>query len=141
MHKVGFTGTQKGLARSQRNSLRDVFKLFSIEGGAELHLGDCVGADAEAYALALDFGFRTIGHPPVESRKRAFCEFDEVRPRADYLVRNQHIVDETTVLIACPSTVAEARRSGTWATVRMARRFARRIIIIPPDGRVVEDRR
>lgn len=141
MHKVGFTGTQKGLTRSQLNSLRDVFKLLSIEGGAELHLGDCVGADAEAYDLSLDFGFRTIGHPPVESRKRAFCEFDAVRPRADYLVRNQHIVDETTVLIACPSTNTEAQRSGTWATVRKARKLARRIVMIWPDGRVEEDHR
>lgn len=140
MPKIGFTGSQNGLTRSQRNSLYDVFKLLSIRGGVELHHGDCVGADAAAHNIAEILQFRIVGHPPTNSSKRAFCEFDEVHPRADYLVRNQHIVGATSILVACPSG-PEVLRSGTWATVRVARKLGRRIIIIPPDGNTVEDKK
>ena len=135
---VGFTGTQKGLMRSQRNTLVDLFKVLKLEGAVELHHGDCEGADDQAHDLAVDLGFRMIGHPPLDSSKRVFRDFDDTHARYDYLVRNQHIVNETSILIACPQGPEELR-SGTWATVRKARRLARRIIVIKPDGLMKED--
>jgi hypothetical protein len=50
--------------------------------------------------------------------------------------RNHDIVDETELLIACPGELAEAVRSGTWATVRYARKLGRPIVIFWPDGSV-----
>ena len=51
-----------------------------------------------------------------------------------YLDRNHDIVDAADVLIAAPSGTTEKRRSGTWATVRYARKLGRTICVVLPDG-------
>jgi len=56
-----------------------------------------------------------------------------------YLERNHNIVDESELLIACPKSKEEELRSGTWATVRYARKKGVRIILIYPDGSVSEE--
>jgi outer membrane protein insertion porin family len=55
------------------------------------------------------------------------------------LDRNRAIVDSCDVLIACPKG-PEEQRSGTWATVRYARKQKKRIVIIWPDGEVTEEK-
>jgi len=50
------------------------------------------------------------------------------------LTRNHDIVDCTELLIACPKSMKEELRSGTWATVRYARKLERPVIIIYPNG-------
>ena len=45
-----------------------------------------------------------------------------------------------TVLIAAPAEQeGERLRSGTWATVRYARRLGRRVVLVCPDGSLRED--
>ena len=46
--------------------------------------------------------------------------------------------DETDMLVACPKGPEEVR-SGTWSTVRFARKRGKRIVIIMPDGTVTEE--
>jgi hypothetical protein len=53
-------------------------------------------------------------------------------------VRNHRIVDMTRVLVACPDG-EERQHSGTWATVRYARKRGKWIIIVYPDGTVREE--
>lgn len=53
-------------------------------------------------------------------------------PRAPYLERNKHIVDNCEIMIACPKEVEHTVRSGTWSTIRYAWRVKRKITIIPP---------
>lgn len=129
---VGFTGTQFGLTVPQSLVLADLLTVWE-----ELHHGDCLGADAEAAELAKAGGLWVVAHPPTNPAKRAFAHYDEQRGALPYLVRNQAIVDETRMLIACPTGVTEARRSGTWATVRYARSRGRTVIVIWPEGRPV----
>ena len=43
------------------------------------------------------------------------------------------------MLIACPASADEELRSGTWATIRYARRKLKRIYLILPDGTVQEE--
>lgn len=105
-------------------------------GACELHHGDCIEADAEAHEIARALGWHIVGHPPTNPHKRAFCQFDEARPPAPYLVRNRHIVNETTALLATPRSFAEVIRSGTWATIRYARKLGRPVIVIYPNGSV-----
>lgn len=51
------------------------------------------------------------------------------------------IVDATAVLVACPKEEeGEELRSGTWATVRYARRRHRPVYVVRPSGRVEEER-
>lgn len=132
---IGFTGTQGGVTERQEGALFKVLSSLRSKGAEWLHNGDCVGADAVAFELWNALGGLSMGHIPLVDAKRAFCkhdaEFEEPKP---YLDRNHDIVDNSTVLIACPGNMAEQVRSGTWATVRYAKKNSKKIIIIYPDG-------
>lgn len=125
--KVGFTGTQQGMTWYQLVALRGHLHLL---GATELHHGDCVGADAEADEVAREMGLRTVSHPPADPKKRAFCASNEMREPELYLERNHDIVDETDVLIAAPRTDEEQLRSGTWSTVRYARKRGKDVVVL-----------
>lgn len=102
-----------------------------------LHLGDCIGADTQAYTEAIRLGVKTIGHPPTNPQKRSFLTYDEERPAKPYLARNLDIATEgEDGVIATPQEFVEVLRSGTWATVRYARKLGRKVYIIRPDGSV-----
>lgn len=128
---VGFTGTQHGMTPPQFETLQRIFNKVRL---TELHHGDCVGADAEAHVMAKTKGKKVIGHPPIKSDKRAWCECDELREPAAYLKRNRAIVDATQVLVGCPSTMKEILRSGTWSTIRYALKRSKPVYVILPDG-------
>lgn len=131
--KVGFTGTRNGMTTFQRASFLQVtYPLDPLE----FHHGDCVGADEEAHSM-LCYAVKVVGHPPLDSRLRAWCDCDELRTPKDYIARDHDIVDETDLLIAAPKTAGEVRRSGTWATVRYARSQAKPVTVVNPDGTTV----
>jgi hypothetical protein len=129
--KVGFTGTQRGMTPQQIQALTEVLSVY-LPG--VFHHGDCIGADAEAYAIARSQKFRIVCHPPIVSTKRAWCVSDEDRDPKPYLVRNHDIVDETDILLAAPGEGMEKLRSGTWATIRYTYKVCRPVRIIFPDG-------
>jgi hypothetical protein len=114
-----------------------LWQLLVARAPGELHEGDCIGSDAQAATAARATGFRIIGHPPTNESKRAFFAADEWRPAADYLVRNHNIVDASEQLIATPGEFTEVLRSGTWSTVRYARKQRKPVWMILPDGRVI----
>lgn len=136
MNIYGFTGTSAGMKSRQANAVRDL--LYNCD---ELHLGDCVGADAEAHAIAGETGIRRVGHPPINGAKRAYLKYEEIHSPKDYLIRNMHIAREgIDGLIATPEDWVEVIRGkdgGTWSTVRRARKLGRKIWIIRPDGSVI----
>lgn len=132
--KVGFTGTQRGMTAAQRTIFTGSLLLAKIGIDPEFHHGDCIGADAEAHSIAMKLGFIIHLHPPLDPKKRAFCPAPhEMEPRP-YLDRNHDIVDATRLLIATPGEAVEQLRSGTWATIRYARKQRRTVIIIGPCG-------
>jgi hypothetical protein len=137
--KVGVTATQYGLTSRQLSAARfllDGIATALIEAGsrAELHHGDCVGGDAQLDDIARDCCWKIVIHPPVDDSKRAFCEQpgDTVRDPKPYLERNHDIVDEVELMLAGPKTLTEQARSGTWATVRYARRIGRPVVFLDP---------
>lgn len=133
---VGFTGTRSGLTGQQWNALRDIL-LQECGPSGEVHHGDCVGADDSAHHIALSLRFRIVMHPPTDRSRRAFCHAaDHILPALPYLERNHAIVDATDLLVACPEGKEEKQRSGTWATVRYARKTGKPIILVFPDGTV-----
>ncbi len=134
MTDVGFTGTQHGLTDYQQRWLRNHFKDNKDIGW--LHHGDCIGADAEAHVLAMMAGILIHKHPPLDDTKQAHMTsayMVEEEPE-EYLRRNVNIVRATEYLIAMPAHHSEVRRSGTWATIRSARRQEKMIYIIDPSG-------
>lgn len=124
----GFTGTQQNMTLAQYGVVRDV-----LTNGA-LHHGDCIGSDALAHQIGRLNGLWIVGHPPDNDTKRAFCDFDEVRNPLPYIKRDHEIVDESELLIATPGQFIEQLRSGTWATIRYARKIDRPRLIVYPDG-------
>jgi hypothetical protein len=127
---IGFTGTQRGLTGNQKHALW--FFLKSTEPSVVLHHGDCIGADANADRIAKSLSVKTILHPPTDKRKRAFCEADLERHPLPYLERNKAIVSFSDIIVACPKGLKEEIRSGTWATIRYARKVGKPVVIIEP---------
>lgn len=132
MIHVGVTGTREPITPDQASVLVQWIHDLQ-EKDVTLHHGDCMGADKYAHALALAHGMRIEVHPPKDRRYRAYCRGDVVHPARDYLVRDQDIVNAVTLLVAIPQG-PERIRSGTWATVRMARKAGKPINIIWPNG-------
>lgn len=106
--------------------------MFDQYDNNQLHHGDCIGADEEAAMEASDSDWVVIAHPPTDESRRAFSVYTEFfRDPKPFLDRNKDIVDECDLLIAAPKG-PETQRSGTWSTVRYARRIGKPVIIL--DG-------
>ena len=127
---VGFTGTADPTTVAQREAFHDW--LQGQEPG-EFHHGDCVNADADAGTIAFILGWTVVLHPPSNESKRAFSSFHYAMPAKPYLDRNHDIVDATKILCAMPKG-REELRSGTWATVRYARKLKRPVVFFWPNG-------
>jgi hypothetical protein len=131
---LGVTGRSRAMPDEQAFALA---RLLIEAPEYELHHGDCVGADAAAHAVWRMLGRRVVVHPPDGEKNRAWCEGDEAREPAPPLVRDEAIARESARLIACPEGAERSYpRSGTWATVRRARRLGRPVTIVWPDGSV-----
>ena len=129
--KLGFTGTEKGM------SLEQLWKFYyAVEYlmPDEMHHGDCIGADSDAAHICFLLKVKTISHPPIDDKARAFTLSNIVLPPKGYLIRNREIVDSCDMLIATPKEMREQKRSGTWATIRYAKQINRIILIIFPNG-------
>lgn len=139
--KVGFTGTQIGTTSEQHNRLCHVVQELTP---TEWHHGCCIGADEESVDVVWEYAksAKIVAHPPEKtgrmSRGSQRMSEDRREPRP-YLERNRDIVNESEVLVACPDGDEEELRSGTWMTVRYARKKGIRIIIIWPSGDVSEE--
>ena len=130
--KIGFTGTREGMTKRQKKELERLLVEFLRGGASEFHHGDCVGADEEAHTIASALGYKVVVHPPERAILRAFCAGDVILPKKGYLQRNKDIVDSTDVLIAAPKSGTEVLRSGTWSTIRYARRKGKQVIVLEP---------
>ena len=124
--KLAFTGTRTGMTARQGIALREL--LIRLQP-TELHHGDGDGADQQAHHQAEILpSCVAIAHPPA------------LKIAMEYLKRNREVVDAgRDGLIATPRFSEEERRSGTWATVRYARKLGRLIWIIWPDGTITEE--
>jgi hypothetical protein len=117
------------MTEGQKRALRELLTAYT---GAILHHGDAIGADAEAHDIAVALGCAIVIHPPQIEMQRAFKTAADIRAPKPYLDRNRDIVRESEFLIAAPAEVIEELRSGTWATVRYARRLGRPVHRMTP---------
>jgi len=132
--RLGFTGTRHGMTMPQMSAFRVWAGLREI---TELHDGMCVGADEQAHEIVCQVSDATmIRHPPTD-RSIAVPpkDGDIILKAAPYLVRNRAIVTAAEHLAAAPDG-PERQRSGTWSTVRFARKLGRPVTIFWPDGAV-----
>ncbi|GJF04999.1 hypothetical protein [Pseudonocardia sp. D17] len=139
MRAVGVTATRYGLSAQQREHAHLMLRgLQLIHGADELHHGDCVGGDAEVADIARRLGYVLVAHPPTAEGLRAFVPSDRTMPPALYLDRNRNIVDAVWFLLGYPDSRLERQRSGTWSTIRYARRTRRLRMVVAPDGACID---
>jgi len=130
---VGFTGAQAGMTMAQRAVIHSQLQLVKPD---EAHHGDCIGADSEFHSCVKKYTDADIViHPPENNSKRAYCKEGLILSEKPYLTRNKDIVDASDVLFATPAG-AEVLRSGTWSTIRYAKKKNVPVVIIYPDGNV-----
>jgi hypothetical protein len=133
---MGFTGTRYGMTDLQKEALVQV-----VEKCTEFHHGLCVGSDAEAHAIVRESTSAKIhGHPTHMKDLQADLECDVLHSPKPPLDRDKVIVMRCKLLVATPLTRKEERHSGTWYTVRQARRWGKPVILIYPDGVMVRER-
>ena len=139
--RIGFTGTQQGMTDHQADAVHFLIGDLTSKRTAEPwgHHGDCIGGDSKFHQICRRRRFLIVRHPPLESAKRAFCDFDIDMPKEKYLTRNRAIVLHVNVLVAAPATKHEVQRSGTWSTIRFARIQGVELRLVLPDGSIEEE--
>lgn len=139
---IGFTGTRNGMTSEQKEGVERLLTSYCCKYGDSnlvgLH-GDCVGADADFDALCRRGGYAF----PVECRP---CTFENMRARTAAKViappmppmeRNRWIVRDSNVILACPPNDTEIKSgSGTWATIRFAKKEGKAVHIFFPNGSI-----
>lgn len=134
---VGFTGTRKRVLPLQRFGLRRLLRCLFGMGHRRFVHGCCKGADWIATEIAYEMGYVIEGYPSnlrnfVDVRSIAACDWIHMpRPPLD---RNALIIHPAHVVVGVPATEEEEVRSGTWATIRLARKAAKPLVLVYPDG-------
>lgn len=126
--KIGFTGTRNGLNETQKELIPLILDKYSE---IIVSHGDCVGADTDFHNLCINYKQNNPDKkitiqifPPTNSSMRAFNEADIIMPVKPYLERNLNILKNSNILIACPvDKNKEELRSGTWSTIRQAKKL------------------
>jgi len=133
--RVGFTGTQQGMTDKQKETFE---KWLGFTPMHEFHHGDCIGADSDAHNIVrrVKPDVQIILHPPIDSKKRAWCKEATLNPPKPYIERNHTIVEASSVLVACPKLGVQEIRSGTWSTIRYAEKNGVMVLVIWPDGKM-----
>lgn len=142
------TGPREGIRSAQAEVVSQIFRCnlqsndFYLPTGFDtVHHGDCTGFDAFIHGLTEEEQYSHIHriiHPPKVSTFRAFCKCtrpgDEMRHEEHYLVRDRRMVSEGDMLLAAPKTYTQQLHSGTWYTVRHARKKLLPTLIVWPNG-------
>ena len=118
---LGITGTRKDITEEQRLAFHSCMEHNDI---TELHHGGCKGADIHiAYETNRVYPkINVIEHLPKHKESKFFLQ------------RNRDIVNICDVLWAFPSSNEEEKRSGTWATIRYAKKKHKPTRMFYPDG-------
>lgn len=128
---IGFTGSRTGMSVNAYKKLQEFLNANEIIEG---HHGDCIGADTTFHRELEQRNVKIVIHPPDNDQLRAFNNSQYMMPVKPYLMRNKDIVKACDVLIAFPSQYVELLKSGTWSTIRYARKINKKVYIFYPDG-------
>jgi hypothetical protein len=133
--RIGFTGTRFGMTQIQKDAIKAILSEMRPES---VHHGDCVGADYEFDRIARKLNLAVRIHPPLNNELRAYCSYSAIENYTpeEYHSRNRAIVDATNMLIAAPLEPKEILRSGTWMTIRYARKREHPCVIVFISGKV-----
>jgi len=137
--KIGITGSRVGMSFRQGVSFKHWLDSQSrITKITEFHHGDCVGVDVQAvtFVESLYPEIETHSHPPINQSLRAFHKSKVIHPEKEYLDRNKDIVNSVDVMVCFPDG-PEKLRSGTWSTIRYAKKVLKNVLVFDKDGQIV----
>lgn len=140
MLKIGFTGTRKGMTKDQFSKIRQF--LDGLEFIA--NHGDCEGGDEDFDVICHDLGAERHLFPST-SKTRRFSERERpercimAQAPKEPMARNPDIVNFSEIMLGGPGMMEEELRSGTWATIRYARKIRRPVVIFWPDGSITKE--
>ena len=145
MINISFTGSRQGMTARQKETLEFILHHLTSEKymlnrpeEINFHHGGAVGADEEAHDIVLKIPHMFNIVRPVGEERWNYWQNEKRGYRIvldwkdDPLERNQDIVMAGNILFACPRTREEELRSGTWHTIRFAKKKRRRCIILDP---------
>ena len=143
--RISFTGTRRGMTPHQEHQLRAWLEEHSPTRRANTTSskiiaaahGMCGGADEEFHLLVRKICgglVYVVGFPSTAStRSSVELDVDYLAKARAPLERNPDIVNVgKDLLIAAPATMGEVLRSGTWATVRYARKVGVPVLVMWP---------
>jgi len=142
--KVGFTGTRNRMTDIQVKIFVYLFTGFREfdKKITEFYLGDCIGADQQSGHLVFKHAKNPIkcyllpsDIPDMQGHLENHYPCIRL-PEKPPLQRNEDLVYFIEVLFAAPKESENQTRSGTWQTIRCAKRQCKVIYIIYPDGKV-----
>ncbi len=125
---IGFTGT-RSVSMVELPRIRQIVE--ALPEDTYVVTGACVGVDAAIARVARQRGLHVHTIVPADRSRvdplwRDYCITSEEMPSGTtYRDRNARIVELSSRLIGIPSHAEhdpESRRSGSWQTIRMARK-------------------
>lgn len=133
--RIGFTGNRHGLTEEQKI---EIIKILDQYNNIIVSHGDCIGSDTDFHNLCIEYkklntekNFEIHIYPPECNMLRAFNLGDVIYKTKPYLERNKDIVINSKILIGCPiDKHCEEIRSGTWSTIRLARKLKKQIYLL-----------
>lgn len=134
---IVFTGTRTGMTVRQAAMVTEL-----LLDATRLYHGCCHGADVEAHRIARELhgaDFWIEGFPSTTEQEKCGLDLDMRHSLDAPLHRNQMMVRRIArfhrpLVLAAPRTMVEERRSGTWATIRYAKKQGVPVIVCRPDG-------
>jgi hypothetical protein len=143
---IGISGSRQFTPEPQRarftGTLGKITRTYP--GIVVIHHGCCTGIDELAHAVGRKTdGCQIFGYPGTDARGKSPYRmrdregFAKIFPPAVYSERNRAIVAASTFLIGAPLYPEDdprSLRSGTWQTIRYARKTRKPVITINSDG-------
>jgi hypothetical protein len=138
-----FTGTRSGMALRQKMVIRQMMTgsaLMEIRRVSRFLHGGCIGADAQFHVILKQMGLLS----KVEVYPSDIPEFRDdleagygilrIHEPSNPIARNKTMIGRAHSLLAAPREFQEVVRSGTWMTIREARKKGIPVLIVFPDG-------
>ena len=141
MLKVAFTGTRQGMTEEQAKTV-GVWLMNHETEISQLHHGACIGADVDFHNICIDMEMIRLVHVHPSDNKntnqlRQLKQIENVAmiwPIETPLARDWTMVQHCDILLATPLQDDEVVRSGTWTTVRYARKLRKKVRLIRRSG-------
>jgi len=139
---IGFSGSRKVLEQDAIEKIEEILFVLRLnfKNEATIVTGGCIGVDALVARLAAGLLFKVFTIIPANTRAvdkywAVYAKESFIFKEGSYKNRNEKIVEVSDILVALVSVPefdknGEFTHSGTWQTVRLARKKKIPVLVI-----------